>query len=107
AEEAPGPLPSLDARRGDVAQLGCNGFDLRRHQVHVRRLVPQPERRPVKVVVRDEPRMLTTAAAGELDAIDGRVERAGQLLEPATTPPSCSTSFRIASTVPPVASTSS
>ena len=73
AEEAPGPLPRLDPRRGELAELGDELLDPRGHQVQVRRRVLQAERRPVEVIVRHERRVLFAAAAGELDAKDGRV----------------------------------
>src|SRR5579884_3067874 len=184
AEEAPRPLPRLDPRRRQIAELVADRLDPRRHQVDERRPVLHAERRPVELLVRDEAGMVVPAPARELDTVDGGMMRPGQLVEtaepgqadsrlavhgarerirgrqrvvhalslphaadggntsapgaerdqyvisacrsspssfsrpprnvssmmkhaPTTTAPSCSTSPRIASTVPPVASTSS
>ena len=51
AEEAPRPRPTADVRGGDRAQLDGELVGARRHQVDVRALLRQPQRRPVEGVV--------------------------------------------------------
>ena len=46
---------------------------VRRHQVHVRHVVVEAERRPVECVVADEPDVMPSAAAREDHAVDGRM----------------------------------
>src|SRR5262249_44407616 len=50
--------------------------------VDERRPGVEPERRPVELVVPHEPRVVGPAPAGELDAVDGGVLRARELLQP-------------------------
>ena len=81
AEEAPGPLPRSDPASGQVGQLVLHRVELSGHQVE-KHALGEPKRRPVEVVMRDEPRMALAAAAVEVDLEDGRVRRARQLLDP-------------------------
>ena len=72
AEEAPGPVPRPDPPCGQVKEVTGCGFDPSRHQVEELR-PRRAERRPVQVVVGDEPFVLTPAAAREDDPVDGRM----------------------------------
>src|SRR5438874_1599238 len=79
AEEAPRPLARPDPARGEIAELGGDRLDPRRHQVQQRAGLG-PERRPVEVVVADEGGVLPTARAREADAEDRRMRGARQSL---------------------------
>src|SRR5438067_3806979 len=57
AEEAPRPLPRLDPPRREICKLMAHVVEMRRHQVE-EDAVLEPQRRPVELVVGDEPRML-------------------------------------------------
>ena len=74
-----GHSPALIRARGELAELAADGS--RRDVIRFRNGVSscEAERRPVEIVVRDEPRMLAAAAARELDAVDGRMVAARQL----------------------------
>ena len=71
AEERPRPLPRLDPRRRDLAELARHRLDARRHEVQEDARL-EAERRPVELVVADEAVVLAAAGAGEADAIDDR-----------------------------------
>ena len=75
--------PRLDPLRGEIGELECKHVVLRGHQVDERRAAVEAERCPVEVVVRDETEVVVAATAVELDAVDARILRAGQLLEAA------------------------
>ena len=64
AEEAPRPLPRLDARGGQLAELVGERLEPVGHQVEEHAAL-QAERRPVEIVVRDEPPVLLAATASE------------------------------------------
>src|SRR3954462_15192418 len=66
AEETPRPLPRSDPPRGQGGELLLAGLRAAGHQVKEDPL-GVAERRPVELVVRDEPRMLPAAAAVEVD----------------------------------------
>ena len=80
AEEAPRPLPRPDARGGEVAELVPDRLDPRGHEVEEDAAV-ETERRPVELVVADEPVVLVAAARTR----SGRGTRPG-----APVPSSCS-----------------
>jgi len=83
AEEAPGPLAGLDARRGQVGQLAVDRVERGGHQVQEDAFLLEAQRRPVELVVRDEARMPAAAAAVEVDLEDGRVLGPRKLRDPA------------------------
>jgi hypothetical protein len=79
-EEAPGPLAGADPQRGEVGELLAHRLDPVGHQVQERAGV-EPERRPVELVVRDEPGMILAARTREADAVHGRMRGALESLE--------------------------
>src|SRR6478752_9065619 len=82
AEEAPGPFATSDPHGRQLAELAPGRLEPRRHQIEELPR-PEPERRPVEIVVRDEPVVLLPASTVEPDAKDGGVRRAGELLDAA------------------------
>src|SRR5206468_13106586 len=82
AEEAPRPSARPDQARREVGELAFDRVEGRGHQVQEDTLRLEAERRPVELVVRDEPRMLPAAAAVEVDVEDRRVPGARKLLDP-------------------------
>jgi len=80
AEEAPRPFAGLDPPGREIAELRLDPVEPRGHEVEEDATL-ETERRPVEVVVGDEPLVLLPAAAREEDAVDRRVRRPRQAPE--------------------------
>ncbi len=82
AEECPGPFAGSDAGCGNIGEFRACIVVARGHQVQKPTCRPT-ERRPVEIVVSQEPRVLDAASAIEPHAVNGRVCSTGKPFEPA------------------------